>query len=46
VTWAEWFLVAVLVTIGFGIPVLGWVERANRVIDRAKADETMRGEGR
>ncbi len=44
-TWAEWFLVLVLVAVGFGIVVLGRVERANRVIDRARADETMRRDG-
>ncbi len=43
-TWADWLLLATVVVCLVAIPVLRWVDRANRVIDRAKADETMRGE--
>ena len=42
VTWAEWFLVAVLVTVGLGIPALAAVKRANRFID-GTGDESGRG---
>jgi hypothetical protein len=44
VRWAEWFMVAVLATTGISIRVAGWVAKANRVIDRAKAD-VKRGDG-
>ncbi len=43
-TWADWLLAVAVVASLVTIPVLRWVDRANRVIDRARADETMRGQ--
>jgi hypothetical protein len=45
VTWADWLLAATVVASVAGVVVLRWIDCANRVIDRAKADETMRRDG-